>query len=70
MSIASGQSTKQVVRSANRPDMVGRPQGTLFHDTGQTGWGRRRIITKPRGVSEHNFSHLHGKFVAAPEDAA
>jgi hypothetical protein len=57
------------IQSNNRPDMVGRPHGTLFHDTGQTSWGRRRIITKPQGVSEHDFHHLHGKF-ADPEDAA
>jgi hypothetical protein len=59
---------KKVVKSSNRPDMIGRPQGTLFSDTGSSGWGRRWIVTKPQGVSEHDFHHHHGKFTEPEED--
>jgi hypothetical protein len=47
----------------NRPDMVGRPHGTLFHDTGQTGWGRKRDLRNhKRGRSEHDFHDQHRRF--------
>jgi len=40
----------------NRPAMVPREQGLLFHDVGPTGWNQRRDLKADKGnLSEHNF---------------
>ena len=54
---------KRVVRAQNRPDLIRRDQGVLFHNTGSTGWGRRRDHGDYKGdKKEGDFSHLHEKF--------
>jgi hypothetical protein len=47
-----------------------RDENVLFHNTGSTGWGRRRNLGDYKGnKKEGDFSHLHDKF-ADPGDAA
>ena len=54
---------RRAVRAANRPDITPRNQGVLFHNTGATGWGRRRELGDYKGNrSEQNFEHLHNQF--------
>jgi hypothetical protein len=54
---------RRVVRAANRPDIRPRNQGVLFHNTGATGWRRRRNLGDYKeGKKESDFSHLHEKF--------
>jgi hypothetical protein len=54
---------RPVIRGTNRPDLIPRPLGTLFHDTGATGWGRKRDLRDhKRGKSEANFADQHDKF--------
>jgi hypothetical protein len=54
---------RPAVRTANRPDIRPRDEGVLFHNTGATGWGRRRDIRNHKGHrTEADFSHLHDKF--------
>jgi hypothetical protein len=61
---------RPAVRTANRPESRPRNQGVLFHNTGPTGWRRRRDHGDYKGnKKEGDFSHLHEKF-ADPEDAA
>jgi hypothetical protein len=61
---------RRVVRAGNRPDVIRRDEGVLFHNTGSTGWGRIRRLGDYKGNrKEGDFSHLHNKF-ADPEDAA
>jgi hypothetical protein len=55
--------SKRVVRAANRPDSRRRDEGVLFHDTGSTGWGRKRDLRgHKKGKSEHNFADQHDRF--------
>jgi hypothetical protein len=56
--------TKGVARAQNRPDIRDDiPQGVLFSEVGQTGWGRRRDLGNYKGAkSEKDFRHLHDKF--------
>jgi hypothetical protein len=58
-------------RTANRPDIRDDiPQGVLFSEVGQTGWGRRRDLGDYKGTKkEGDFSHLYSKF-ADQEDVA
>jgi hypothetical protein len=59
------------VRRGNRPDIRPRDEEVLFHDTGPTGWGRRRDLGDYKGKkSEHNFADQHDKFYAEGDDAA
>ena len=52
-----------VVRAQNRPDLMRRGEGVLFHNTGPTGWGRRRDHGDyKRNRSEQDFEHLHNLF--------
>jgi hypothetical protein len=54
---------RRVVRAANRPDLILRDLGILFHDTGSTWWGRKRDLRgHKKGKSEHNFADQHDKF--------
>jgi hypothetical protein len=54
---------RRVVRAQNRPDLIRRDEGVLFHNTGPTGWGRRRDHGDYKGAkSEKDFRHLHDKF--------
>ena len=54
---------RRAVRTANRPDIRPRDEGVLFHETGSTGWGRRRNHGDYKGNrSEQNFEHLHNLF--------
>jgi hypothetical protein len=55
---------RRVVRAQNRPDIRDDiPQGVLFSEVGQTGWGRRRDLGNYKGAkSEKDFRHLHDKF--------
>jgi hypothetical protein len=54
---------KRVVRAVNRPDLIRRDEGVLFHATGSSGWRRRRNHGGYKaGRSEHNFEHLHNLF--------
>ena len=54
---------KRVVRAQNRPDLIRRDEGVLFHNTGSTGWSRRRDHGDYKaGRSKHNFEHLHNLF--------
>jgi hypothetical protein len=47
---------RPVIKGTNRPDLVSRPLGSLFHDTGSTGWGRIRNLGAYKGTrSEKNF---------------
>jgi len=53
----------RVVRAQNRPDLIRRDEGVLFHNTGPTGWGRRRDHGDYKGSrSEHNFADQHDRF--------
>ena len=55
--------TKGVARAQNRPDLIRRDEGVLFHNTGSTGWGRRRSHGDYKGSrSEHNFADQHDRF--------
>ena len=55
--------TKGVVRAQNRPDLIRRDEGVLFHNTGSTGWGRKRDHGDYKGSrSEHNFADQHDRF--------
>jgi len=52
-----------VVRAQNRPDLMRRGEGVLFHNTGPTGWNRRRDHGDYKaGRSEHNFADQHDRF--------
>jgi hypothetical protein len=54
---------KRVVRAQNRPDLIRRDEGVLFHNTGSTGWRRRRDHGDyTAGRSEHNFADQHDRF--------
>jgi hypothetical protein len=54
---------RRVVRAQNRPDIRPRDEGVLFHDTGSTGWTRRRDLGDYlKGRSEHNFADQHDCF--------
>jgi hypothetical protein len=54
---------KRVVRAANRPDLIRRDEGVLFHNTGSSGWKRRRNHGDYKaGRSEHNFADQHDRF--------
>jgi hypothetical protein len=54
---------RRVVRAQNRPDIRLRDEGVLFHNTGSTGWRRRRELGDYKGNrSEQNFEHLHNLF--------
>jgi hypothetical protein len=54
---------RPAVRTANRPDIRPRNQGVLFHNTGPTGWGRRRELGDyKQGRSEHDFRDQHDRF--------
>jgi len=53
----------RVVRAQNRPDLIRRDEGVLFHNAGPTGWGRRRDHGDYKaGRSEHNFADQHDRF--------
>jgi hypothetical protein len=59
---------RPVIKGTNRPDLVSRPLGSLFHDTGSTGWGRKRALGDYKGdKTEKNFDHLNDKFVGPGE---
>ena len=61
---------RPAVRTANRPDIRPRNQGVLFHNTGPTGWGRKRNLGDYKGnKKEADFSHLHDKFWGPGDDA-
>jgi hypothetical protein len=61
--------SRRVVRAQNRPDIRPRDEGVLFHDTGSTGWGRRRDLGDYKGSKkEGDFSHLHDKFWSEGDD--
>jgi hypothetical protein len=54
---------RRVVRAANRLDLIRRDEGVLFHNTGSTGWNRRRDHGDYlKGRSEHNFADQHDRF--------
>jgi hypothetical protein len=54
---------KRVVGAQNRPDLIRRDEGVLFHNTGYTGWGRRRDHGDYlKGRSEHDFRDQHDRF--------
>jgi hypothetical protein len=54
---------KREVRAQNRPDLIPRDLGILFHATGSTGWGRKRDLGDYKaGRSEHNFADQHDRF--------
>jgi hypothetical protein len=54
---------RRVARAQNRPDLIPRDLGILFHATGPTGWGRKRDLGDYKaGRSEHNFADQHDKF--------
>jgi hypothetical protein len=54
---------RPVVRAANRPNLIPRDEGVLFHNTGSTGWRRRRDHGDYKaGRSEHNFADQHDRF--------
>jgi hypothetical protein len=54
---------KREVRAQNRPDIRRRDEGVLFHNTGSSGWNRRRDLGDYKGnKKECDFSHLHEKF--------
>ena len=57
------QQNKRVVRAQNRPDIRLRDEGVLFHNTGSSGWNRRRDHGDYlKGRSEHNFADQHDRF--------
>jgi hypothetical protein len=50
-------------RAENRPDLIRGDEGVLFHNTGPTGWNRRRDHGDYlKGRSEHNFADQHDRF--------
>ncbi len=52
----------------NRPAMQPREKdGTLFSDTGPTGWGRIKQLPDKGERSEKDFRHLHDK-IPDPEE--
>jgi hypothetical protein len=54
---------KRKVRAQNRPDLIRRDEGVLFHNTGPSGWNRRHNHGNYKaGRSEHNFADQHDKF--------
>jgi hypothetical protein len=54
---------RRVVRAQNRPDIRPRDEGVLFHNTGSSGWNRRRDLGDYKaGRSEHNFADQHDRF--------
>jgi hypothetical protein len=54
---------RRVVRAQNRPDLIRRDEGVLFHAAGSTGWNRRRDLGDyKKGRSEHDFRDQHDKF--------
>jgi hypothetical protein len=54
---------RPVVRAANRPNLIPRDEGVLFHNTGSTGWRRRRDHGDYKaGRSEHDFRDQHDRF--------
>jgi hypothetical protein len=54
---------RRVVGAQNRPDLIARDEGVLFHNTGSTGWGCRRDHGDYKaGRSEHNFADQHDRF--------
>lgn len=54
---------KRVVRAGSQPDVIRRDEGVLFHNTGSSGWNRRRDHGDYlKGRSEHNFADQHDRF--------
>ena len=54
---------RRVVRAQNRPDLIRRDEGVLFHNTGSSGLNRRRDHgSYKQGRSEHNFADQHDRF--------
>ena len=54
---------RRVVRAQNRPDLIRRDEGVLFHNTGPTGWWRiRNLGDYKQGRSEHEFRDQHDRF--------
>jgi hypothetical protein len=61
-------SEKEVVSAYNRPDLRKRKEGVLFHDEGQTGWGRIRRLNQYKGsLKEANFHHEYERFAGPGE---
>ena len=64
------------MKRKNRPEMHDdRPTGALFSTEGSSGWHHVRDIKNHKvgasgEKSEHDFSHLHGKFADSGDDAA
>jgi hypothetical protein len=59
-----------MMEKENRPKLVDkRPRRVLFSTAGQTGWRRRRDISRHKGnMKEADFSHLHDKFWSEGDD--
>ena len=57
-------------KKKNRPDMRDLiPRSVMFHETGSTGWRRRRNLGDYKGnKKEGDFSHLHEKFWTEGDD--
>jgi hypothetical protein len=54
---------RRLARAANRPGLMRRDEGVLFHATGSTGWNRHRDHGDYKaGRSEHNFADQHDRF--------
>jgi hypothetical protein len=54
---------RRVVRAQNRPDLIRRDEGVLFHNTGSSGLNRRRDLGDYKGTrSEHDFRDQHDRF--------
>jgi hypothetical protein len=54
---------RRVVGAQNRPNLIARDEGVLFHNTGPTGWGRKRDHGDYKGSrSEHDFADQHDRF--------
>ncbi len=61
-------SGKEIVSAKNRPDRRKRKEGILFHDEGQTGWGRIRQLGKYKGnLREGDFHHEYKRFADPSE---
>jgi hypothetical protein len=54
---------KRAASAGNGPDLIRRDEGVLFHNTGSSGWNRRRDLGDyMRGRSEHDFRDQHDRF--------
>jgi hypothetical protein len=51
-------------KKKNRPDMRDLiPKGVMFHETGSTGWGRKKDLGDYKdNRSEHNFADQYDRF--------